>query len=81
MIQMSNVNLISYIMQKLGSFFNNPLEYTQYANRPYNDFINRYDGNALNELLQKSEDNDDEILSFRINLTIKKVGIKEYCDI
>ena len=38
---------------ELGYLFNNPLEYTQYANGPYNDFIKRYDGNALNELLQK----------------------------
>ena len=48
---------------ELGYLFNNPLEYTQYANGPYNDFIKRYDGNALNELLQK----------------VKKMMTKSYC--
>jgi len=48
---------------ELGYLFNNPLEYTQYANRPYNGFIRRYDGNALNELLQK----------------VKKMMTKSYC--
>ena len=48
---------------ELGYLFNNPLEYTQYANGPYNDFIKRYHGNALNELLQK----------------VKKMMTKSYC--
>ena len=48
---------------ELGYLFNNPLEHTQYANGPYNDFIKRYDGNALNELLQK----------------VKKMMTKSYC--
>ncbi|MAU37551.1 MAG: hypothetical protein CMD14_09340 [Flavobacteriales bacterium] len=48
---------------ELGYLFNNPLEYTQYANGPYIDFINRYDAKALNELLQK----------------MKKMMTKSYC--
>ena len=48
---------------ELGYLFTNPLEYTQYANGPYNDFINRYDAKALNELLQK----------------VKKMMTKSYC--
>ena len=48
---------------ELGYLFNNPLEYTQYANGPYNDFIKRYDVKALSELLQK----------------VKKMMTKSYC--
>ena len=51
------------LYNELGYLFTNPLEYTQYANGPYNDFIKRYDGNALNELLQK----------------VKKMMTKSYC--
>ena len=48
---------------ELGYLFNNPLEHTPYENGPYNDFINRYDAKALNELLQK----------------VKKMMTKSYC--
>ena len=38
---------------ELGNLFNNPLEYTQYASKPYNEFIKRYDSKALRKLLQR----------------------------
>ena len=38
--------------RELGNLFNNPLEHTQYASEPYNDFIKRYDAKALTRLLQ-----------------------------
>ena len=48
---------------ELGNMFNNPLEHTQYANEPYNDFIKRYDAKALTKLLQR----------------VKKKMTKSYC--
>ena len=48
---------------ELGYLFNNPLEHTQYAGEPYNDFIKRYDTKALGGLLQK----------------VKKMMTKSYC--
>ena len=48
---------------ELGYLFNNPLEHTQYADEPYNDFIKRYDAKALSVLLQK----------------VKKMMTKSYC--
>ena len=49
--------------RELGNLFNNPLEHTQYANEPYNDFIKRYDSKALTKLLQR----------------VKKKMTKSYC--
>ena len=48
---------------ELGYLFSNPLEHTQYANEPYNDFIKRYDSKALTKLLQR----------------VKKKMTKSYC--
>lgn len=48
---------------ELGYLFNNPLEHTQYAYEPYNEFIKRYDAKALSVLLQK----------------VKKMMTKSYC--
>ena len=63
---------------ELGYLFNNPLEYTQYANGPYNDFIKRYDGNALNELLQYVTKNMMKSYCKLKNKPYnKKVGIKD----
>ena len=62
---------------ELGYLFNNPLEYTQYANGPYNDFINRYDGNALNELLQKVKKMMKSYCKLKNKPYNKKVGIKD----
>ena len=49
--------------RELGNLFNNPLEHTQYASEPYNDFIKRYDAKALRKLLQR----------------VKKKMTKPYC--
>ena len=49
--------------RELGNLFNNPLEHTQYASEPYNDFIKRYDAKALTKLLQR----------------VKKKMTKSYC--
>lgn len=49
--------------RELGNLFNNPLEHTQYASEPYNDFIKRYDATALSRLLQR----------------VKKKMTKSYC--
>ena len=49
--------------RELGNLFNNPLEHTQYASEPYNEFIKRYDAKALNKLLQ----------------SVKKKMTKSYC--
>lgn len=49
--------------RELGNLFNNPLEHTQYASEPYNDFIKRYDATALSRLLQ----------------SVKKKMTKSYC--
>lgn len=49
--------------RELGNLFNNPLEHTQYASEPYNDFIKRYDAKALSKLLQ----------------CVKKKMTKSYC--
>ena len=49
--------------RELGNLFNNPLEHTQYASEPYNDFIKRYDATALTRLLQ----------------SVKKKMTKSYC--
>ena len=49
--------------RELGNLFNNPLEHTQYASEPYNDFIKRYDAKALSRLLQ----------------SVKKKMTKSYC--
>lgn len=49
--------------RELGNLFNNPLEHTQYASEPYNEFIKRYDAKALTKLLQ----------------SVKKKMTKSYC--
>lgn len=49
--------------RELGNLFNNPLEHTQYASKPYNEFIKRYDSKALRKLLQR----------------VKKKMTKPYC--
>ena len=49
--------------RELGNLFNNPLEHTQYASEPYNEFIKRYDSKALRKLLQR----------------VKKKMTKPYC--
>ncbi len=63
---------------ELGNMFNNPLEHTQYANEPYNDFIKRYDAKALTKLLQRVKKKMTKPYCKLKNKSYnKKVGVKD----
>ena len=68
--------------RELGNLFNNPLEHTQYANEPYNDFIKRYDAKALTKLLQRVKKKMTKSYCKLKNKPYnKKVGIKDIVNI